>query len=86
MIGVLWSVLQTLPEKRFLSMNPLHISSIHQALRLERHRTDVERLKFGDDDGQIHVPTVQGIPGLNKLIGSKQIDSSPEDGEEQILR
>ena len=66
-------------------MNSLLISSIHQVLRLEPHQTDVERLKFGDD-GQIHVPTVQGIPGLNKLIGSKQIDSSPEDGEEQILR
>ncbi len=63
-------------------MNILPISSIHQAPRLERHRTDVERLKFGDDDGPIHVPTVQGIPGLNNLIGTKQIDSSPEDGEE----
>jgi hypothetical protein len=63
-------------------MNILPISSIHQAPRLERHRTDVERLKFGDDDGPIHVPTVQGIPGLNNLIGTKQIDSSPENGEE----
>jgi|TARA_B110000908_G_scaffold97463_1_gene115074 hypothetical protein len=35
-----------------------------------------------EDDGPIHVPTVQGILGLNQLIGTKQIDSSPEDDDE----
>ena len=62
-------------------MNPLLISSIHQALRLERHRIDVERLKFGVDDAQ-YIFNGQGISGLNKLFGSKQIESSQEDGEE----
>jgi len=35
-----------------------------------------------DDDGPIHVPSLQGIPGLDKLIESRQTDSLTVNAEE----
>jgi len=39
----------------------------HQALRLERMRTELEREKFADDAAPVYVPAVQGIPGADKI-------------------